>query len=302
MAAVQRRLEGKTCLITGGTGGIGLITAEALAGEGARVVLVGRNPAKTAATADSIRQKTGSAAVEYLLGDLSVQADVRRIAEEFRRGGEHCQAHDRLDILVNNAGAVFMRREMSADGIEMTFALNHLAYFLLTHLLLDLLSAGEQARVINVSSSAHFAGRMRFDDLGGERLYNGWSAYSQSKLANVMFTYELARRLENGGKAGAKNITVNALHPGFVATNFGIGNGGLFKHLFRLSQLAAISPQEGARTSVYLASSADVEGVSGKYFDRCKAVRSSSLSYSLEAAQRLWQVSLEMTGLAESGK
>lgn len=300
MERFQKGIQGKTCLITGATGGIGLITAEALARQGANLVLVGRDPVRTSAVGAEIRRKTGSDRVEYLLGDLSVQSDVRRIADAFRHGSEHSQPHDRLDILINNAGAVFMQRRMSADGIEMTFALNHLAYFLLTNLLLDLLISGAPARVINVSSAAHFAGKIQLEELSNPRSYGSWKAYSQSKLANVLFTYELARRLERSSIPGASNIAVNALHPGFVATNFGISNGGLFKNFFRLTQLAAITPEKGARTTIYLATSPEVEGVTGKYFDRCKAVRSSAVSYDQETAQKLWQASLEMTGLSET--
>ena len=278
-------MKNKVVLITGGTGGIGKETALALVKMGAAVVIVGRNPQKTAAVTDEIRKASGNPTVEYLLGDLAIQADVRRVAQEFR------SHHNRLDVLVNNAGAVFMSREESQDGIEMTFALNHLNYFLLTHLLLDQLKASAPARVINVSSAAHMGGKMNFDDLELRHTYNGWKAYSQSKLANVLFTYELARRLKGSG------VTANALHPGFVATNFGKSNGGVFQPFFRLAQIAAISPHAGAQTSVYLASSPEVEGVTGQYFDKKKAVNSSALSHNAEDAQRLWNISLDRVGL-----
>jgi NAD(P)-dependent dehydrogenase (short-subunit alcohol dehydrogenase family) len=285
-------MVGKVCLITGGTNGIGLVTAESLANEGAVVVLVGRDAARAEAAAAQIEKNAGRA-VEYLLGDLSTQAEVRRVAEAFRLGSAHSSPHHRLDVLINNAGALFMEQRMSADGIEMTFALNHLAYFLLTLLLLDLLKASAPSRVINVSSAAHFGGKINFDDLRSPRSYNAWRAYSQSKLANVLFTRELARRLEGSG------VTANALHPGYVATNFGISNGGIFRSLFRLGQIAAISPEKGAQTSIYLATSAEVEGVTGRYFDRSKPARSSGAAQDDETARRLWQVSLEMTGLSE---
>ena len=278
-------MKNKVVLITGGTGGIGKETALALVKMGAAVVIVGRNPQKTAAVTDEIRKASGNPTVEYLLGDLAIQADVRRVAQEFR------SHHNRLDVLVNNAGAVFMSREESQDGIEMTFALNHLNYFLLTHLLLDQLKASAPARVINVSSAAHMGGKMNFDDLELRHTYNGWKAYSQSKLANVLFTYELARRLKGSG------VTANTLHPGFVATNFGKSNGGVFQPFFRLAQIAAISPHAGAQTSVYLASSPEVEGVTGQYFDKKKAVNSSALSHNAEDAQRLWNISLDRVGL-----
>lgn len=280
-------LKGKVILITGATNGIGRVTAQTLAMDGATVVLVGRNPEKTAAVAGEIQQRTGNPRVEYLVGDLSVQADVRRVADAFR------QRHDRLDVLINNAGAFIQRHTLSQDGIEMTFALNHLAYFLLTNLLLDRLTASAPARIINVSSMAHYGSRLNFDDLQNSQSYNGWRAYGQSKLANLYFTYELARRLEGTG------VTVNALHPGFVASNFGRSNGGLFIPLFWLAQIAAISPEQGAKTSIYLASSPEVSGVTGKYFDKCRPVASSKVSYDAAAARRLWEISAEMTGLLE---
>jgi NAD(P)-dependent dehydrogenase (short-subunit alcohol dehydrogenase family) len=284
----QPNLSGKTILVTGATDGIGLYTAEALAAMGARVILAGRNPQKTELTARTIIEKTANPLVDYLVADLSSQKDVRRMADEFKN------RYDRLHVLVNNAGAVFMKRQLSVDGIEMTFALNHLAYFLLTLLLIDPIAAGSPARIINVSSGAHYGGRLDFNDLQNERSYNSWKAYSRSKLANVYFTYELARRLE--GKA----ITANVLHPGFVATNFGKSNGGLYRPLFGLSHLGAISPTEGAQTNIFLASSPEVEGVSGKYFERKQALLSSEVSYDANAARRLWDASLQLTGLPET--
>lgn len=217
------------------------------------------------------------------------------MADEFKN------RYDRLHVLVNNAGAVFMKRQISVDGIEMTFALNHLAYFLLTLLLIDPIAAGSPAHIINVSSGAHYGSRLDFNDLQNERSYNSWKAYSRTKLANVYFTYELARRLE--GKA----ITANVLHPGFVATNFGKSNEGLYHPLFGLyhplfglSHLGAISPTEGAQTNIFLASSPEVEGVSGKYFERKQALLSSEVSYDANAARRLWDASLQLTGLPET--
>jgi NAD(P)-dependent dehydrogenase (short-subunit alcohol dehydrogenase family) len=214
-----------------------------------------------------------------------VQAEVRKLADAFR------ERYQRLDVLVNNAGAIFMSRQVSRDGLEMTFALNHLGYFLLTNLLLDLLIASAPARVVNVSSGAHLGGKINFADLQLERSYTGFGAYSQSKLANVLFTYELARRLQGTG------VTVNALHPGFVATNFGRSNGGLFDPLFRLIQrFGALTPEKGAETTVYLAVSPEVEGVTGKYFANCKPAASSALSNDETTARRLWEVSEQLTG------
>jgi NAD(P)-dependent dehydrogenase (short-subunit alcohol dehydrogenase family) len=192
-------MHGKICLVTGATSGVGQVTAQALAQQGATVIVVARHPERGAATLDRITQETGNTAVEMLLADLSIQAQVRQLAEEVRR------RFARLDLLVNNAGAIFSPRHLSADGIEMTFALNHLGYFLLTHLLLDSLKASAPARIINVASNAHWRGRINFDDIQGEQRYGGWRAYCQSKLANIIFTYELARRLGDSG------VTLNTL-------------------------------------------------------------------------------------------
>lgn len=276
-------MDGKVCIITGGTGGIGRITAETLARQGADVTVIGRDSQKTLRVVQEIRQQTGNPRIEALIGDLSVQADVRRMASEFH------QQHDRLHVLLNNAGAVFINRQVSQDGIEMTFALNHLAYFLFTNLLLDLLIASAPARVINVSSVAHVGAKLNLDDLQNQKHYQSWSVYGQSKLANLYFTYELARRLQGTG------VTVNALHPGFVATNFGRSNGGIFNPLFRLFQVAAISPEEGAQTSIFLATDPSVAQMSGKYFTKSKAVRSSPVSYDNDIARKLWQISAQIT-------
>jgi NAD(P)-dependent dehydrogenase (short-subunit alcohol dehydrogenase family) len=281
-------MSGKVCLITGATNGIGLVTARTLAQAGANVVLIGRDPEKTERVAQEIQSQAGSAKVEYLVGDLSAQDEVRRLAKEFR------QEHTKLHVLINNAGAFVLRHQLSRDGIEMTFALNHLAYFLLTNLLLGTMIISPPARIINVSSAAHVGGKVRFKNLKDPQPYRAWRAYSQSKLANLYFTYELARRLL------PTRITVNAVHPGFVATNFGRSNGGIYRPLFRLLQLVALSPEKGAQTSIYLASSPEVEDVTGKYFVNCKAVKSSPVSYDVERARRLWDVSAKMTGLAKS--
>lgn len=285
----QWSIENKKVLITGGTDGIGKVTALELAKHGAHVILVGRNPQKTENTVRKIRRASGNEKVDYLLADLSEQNEVRRIAAEYRR------RYDLLHVLINNAGAFFAKRELTGDGLEKTFALNHLAYFLLTNLLLDLLIKSAPARIINVSSAAHFGGRINFDDLNAEKGYNGWGAYSNSKLMNVLFTFELARRLEGTG------VTANCLHPGFVATQFGKNNGGLIRWGFDFAQqIGAISPQKGAETTIYLAVSPEVEAVTGKYFDQKRAVAPSRLSQDEETARRLWEVSLELTGLKET--
>jgi retinol dehydrogenase 12 len=283
MSDTAQPMHGKVCLVTGATSGIGMVTAEALARQGATTILVARNPERGAVTVERIRQATGNPQVEMLLADLSAQADVRRLAHEFQ------SRYPRLDVLVNNAGALFSRRTVSADGIEMTWALNHLAYVLLTTLLLDTLRASAPARIVSVSSDAHRHARIRFDDLQGQPRYGGWRAYAQSKLANVLFTYELARRLAGTG------VTANAVHPGFVATNFGRQSRGLTAPLFRALQgVVAMSPEQGAETIIYLATSPEVEGVTGQYFVKRRAVRSSDVSYDVQAAQRLWEVSAEL--------
>lgn len=284
MTLENGRLHGQTILITGATSGIGQVAARQLAGQGAQVVIVARNAVKGAETVRAIKETTGNDAVSLLMGDLSVQADVRHVAAEFRA------AHNRLDVLINNAGAFFLNREVSQDGIEMTWATNHLNYFLLTNLLLDMLQASAPARIVNVSSGAHVGGRINFDDLGLAAKYSSWAAYSQSKLANVLFTYELARRLAGTG------VTATVLHPGFVRTNFARNNGRVSRLLVPFFQLFAISPEKGAETIVYLASSPEVAGVTGQYFANKKPVRSAPLSHDEAIARRLWDESLKMTG------
>ena len=283
-------MQPKTILITGATAGIGQVTALELARTGATVVGVGRNPAKCAAVADHIRRETGNQQVEFLIADLAVQAQVRRLAAEV------CQKYDRLDVLINNAGAVFFQRQESTDGIEMTWALNHLNYFLLTHLLLDRLKASAPARIINVASAAHQGGKINFADLEGKQKYSGFGAYAQSKLANILFTYELARRLAGSG------VTANTLHPGFIASNFAMDNfvgwQRTFRWLYRgIQQVAARSPAQGAATPIYLATDPAVATVSGAYFVNKRVRQSTAASRDEQVAQRLWRVSEQMVGL-----
>jgi NAD(P)-dependent dehydrogenase (short-subunit alcohol dehydrogenase family) len=278
-------MAGKICLVTGATGGIGLVTARALAQMGAHVVVAGRSEQKCEAAVAHIRAETGSDAVEYLLADLSVQAQVRALAGEFLR------RHARLDVLVNNAGVYNAKRQESDDGFELTWAVNHLGYFLLTHLLLDALKSSAPSRIVNVASGAHVRGALDFDDLQWQQGYSGFPVYAQSKLANILFTYELARRLDGTG------VTANALHPGFVASGFGKNNGFVYRMAMPITALFALSPEEGAQTSIYLASSPEVEGVTGQYFYKCQPFRSSRATYDEAAARRLWEVSAAMTGL-----
>jgi NAD(P)-dependent dehydrogenase (short-subunit alcohol dehydrogenase family) len=278
-------MAGKICLITGGTNGIGKSTAQALATMGATVVIVGRNAPKTAQVVAEIRAASGTNNVHALLADLSSQQEVRRLADAFTSTYPH------LHVLINNAGAAFLHRQLSVDGIEMTFALNHLAYFLLTNLLLDTLKASAPARIINVSSNAHASGKIEFDNLQGEREY-GPRAYDNSKLANILFTMELARRLEG------TEVTVNALHPGFVATGFATNHGRLIAAIISMfAPLVARSPAKGAETSIYLASSPSVEGISGKYFFDSHVIPAAPQATDMAVARKLWDVSAEMVQL-----
>jgi NAD(P)-dependent dehydrogenase (short-subunit alcohol dehydrogenase family) len=278
-------MDCKVCLITGGTAGIGLVTAWELARLGASVVITARTKEKLAVAIDKIKLESSSGKVAGLVADLSSQREVRALAKDYEA------QYSRLDVLINNAGAIFFRRTVSIDGIEMNFANNHLAYFLLTNLLLDTIKRSEPARIINVASSSHQGRELDFDDLECQRNYQFMVAYGMSKLANLLFTYELARRLEGRG------VTVNTLHPGLVGTNIAGNNGWLIRALLPLWRIWAISVEEGAETSIYLASSPEVEGVSGKYFYQKRAIPSSRYSYDQAVAGRLWQVSAEMTGL-----
>ena len=286
-------MEGKTCLITGASDGIGYVAALELARLGARVLVVGRNSAKTQAAVDRIISETGNPSVSYLLADLSSQREVRQLAEQVRE--QFAGQNSGLDVLLNNAGAIFLSSRTSVDGIEMTFALNHLGYFLLTILLLDLLEesakAKGSARIINVSSSSHFsAGRFRLEDLPNPGSDAGYRAYGRSKLCNLLFTYKLARRLAGSG------ITVNGLHPGLVRTNIARNNGLLGRVANLFIRVRGVDAARGAETMIYLASSAEVEGVTGKFFVDCVPVPSSALSYDEGLASELWELSERLTG------
>ena len=281
-------LTGKIALVTGATAGIGLITAEALARMGATVVIVSRSEEKCRNVVAQIQANTGNTRVEYIAGDLSAMAQVRSVAAEFLR------RYDRLHILVNNAGAFINDRQVSADGYEMTFALNHLNYFYLTQLLQDTLIASAPARIVNVSSDAHRGGKINFDDLMSEKSYSGFGVYSMTKLANVLFTNELAQRLEGSG------VTANSLHPGFVATNFGKNNGGIVGLFMPVVQLFAINPEKGAETSIHLAASPAVEGVTGKYFTKKMPVQPAKAALDVAVQRRLWEVSETLIAQTEA--
>jgi retinol dehydrogenase-12 len=286
-------MQGKVVMVTGATNGIGEITALELARMGATVVVVSRNEQKCRATVERIQTETGNEHVTYMQADLSLMADVRQLADTFK------SQYERLDVLVNNAGAYFSERKLTSEGNEMTLALNHLNYFLLTHLLLDTLkTTSEQygeARIINVSSGAHRGGGMSFNDLQREKGYAGFKVYAESKLMNIYFTYELARRLKN------TQVTANVLHPGFVQTGFAHNNDSFLTTLLKgIQKIFAISPEEGAETNIYLASSPDVKGITGKYWEKSKAVSSSKASYDEEAAKILWEKSEALVGLQAS--
>ncbi len=279
MTPSDKPMQGKVCMVTGAASGIGAATAQALAQQGATLILVDRDAQKGIAMVNQIKQQTGNVAVDFMGTDLSSQQEIRQLVQRFAR------RYQRLDVLMNNAGALFGERRESVDGIEMTFALNYLGYFMLTNLLLDTLKASAPARIINTSSRSHARAQINFDDLESRTNYKGLSAYAHSKLAIVLFTYELARRLEGTG------VTANALHPGIVATNFAMQGGGIMGLIVRLFRPAFVSPEQGAQTGIYLATSPEIEGVTGKYFVKCKAVPSSPTSYDMAVASRLWQVS-----------
>jgi NAD(P)-dependent dehydrogenase (short-subunit alcohol dehydrogenase family) len=280
-------MAGKTVLITGGTGGTGKATAVGLAALGARVAITGRDLGRAEAAAADIRGSTGNPDVRAFGADLSSQVEVRRLAAEV------LEAYPRLDVLINNVGGFWATRHVTADGLEHTFAVNHLAAYLLTNLLLDRLKASAPARVVTVASNAQSLGKIDFEDLQGERTYSGQTAYNQSKLADVMFTYELARRLEGTG------VTATVLHPGVVRTGFGAEDPSrIFKLLVPLWRPFMKTPRDGAATSIYLASSPEVAGVTGMYFADSKPQASNKTSYDEVAAARLWHVNAGLVGLA----
>jgi NAD(P)-dependent dehydrogenase (short-subunit alcohol dehydrogenase family) len=283
------QMAGRTVLVTGGTSGIGRATALGLAMMGAHLAITGRDLERTKDAAREIRAAAGGQ-VDVFVADLSSQAEVRRLA------GEVLQRYPRIDVLVNNVGGYWNSRHVTADGLERTFALNHLAPFLLTNLLLDRLELSAPSRVVTVASNAHAMGRIDFDNLQGERSYSGSRAYDQSKLANVLFTYELARRLR------ATSVTANTLHPGVVSTSFGAEDPGGVQRLFvPFIRPFMKTPAQGAATSIHVASSPDLDHVTGVYFANSKPKRSSKRSYDEAAATRIWRVSADLVGLTGAG-
>jgi NAD(P)-dependent dehydrogenase (short-subunit alcohol dehydrogenase family) len=285
-----RMLEGKICLVTGATSGMGAVTALELARLGATVTVAGRDAERCAERAAAIRRETG-ARVETVVADLASQDQVRKMASEV------AGKFDRLDVLVNNAATYQFERTITVDGIEKTFAVNYLSHFLLTNLLMERLRASSLARIVNVASSDHHLGKIDFANLQGERHYERRDAYGRSKLALLMFTYELSRRLKGS------RITANALHPGTVASNLGSDNGfvrGWLRVRVRnlVNRSAWMTPEEGARNIVHVAASPELNGATGRYFDEGRDAPSSPASYDEAVARRLWDVSAGLCGLS----
>jgi NAD(P)-dependent dehydrogenase (short-subunit alcohol dehydrogenase family) len=279
-------MEGKVVVITGGTSGIGQVAAEELAAMGARIVLVARDKVRGEATLNGLRERAPGVAhgVHY--------ADLTRIAEMKRVAAEIAGTEQRIDVLINNAGALFGSRRVTEDGLECTFALNHTSYFVMTYGLRERLVASAPARVVNTSSDAHKGKKIDFDDLQNARDYRGFKAYGRSKLCNILFTRELARRLDG------TRVTANCLHPGFVDTRFGDGSGGFFSYLIRIGKkTVALSPKKGAETIVYLASSPEVADISGKYFYKCRPVTPTAEAQDDAAARRLWLETGKLSGI-----
>src|SRR5215469_696075 len=269
-------MDGKVVVLTGGTSGIGQVAATELARRGARIILIARDPVRAARALAEVSGAGRS------VTHRAVYADLASIGETRRAAAEIAEVEPRIDVLINNAGALFNQRRLSPDGLEMTFAVNHMAYFVLTQGLKRTLLDSGSARIVNTASGAHRGATLDFDDLQSERAYAGFQVYGRSKLCNILFTRELARRLQGSG------VTANCLHPGFVATRFGDGSGGLLEALMPVARLGAISPQRGAETIVYLASSPEVASVSGRYFYKCKPDTPSPAAQDDAAASRLW--------------
>jgi retinol dehydrogenase 12 len=280
-------VKGNTVVITGGTSGIGEVAAEALAKIGARIILVARSKSRAEATLARLRRSGPGAAHSVYFADLTRLAEMKRVAAEI------AHREPPIDVLINNAGALFGTRRLTEDGLEHTFALNHMSYFVVTEGLRERLLASGAARIVNTASAAHQGATLDFDDLQSAKSFRAMRAYSCSKLCNILFTRELARRLHGTG------VTVNCLHPGFVATRFADESGGLISHLAWLAKFFAISPAEGAQTIIYLASSPEVANVAGKYFYKCRPTNPSAPALDDRAALALWQRSAALAGMEE---
>jgi NAD(P)-dependent dehydrogenase (short-subunit alcohol dehydrogenase family) len=278
-------MQGKVCVITGATSGIGLVAAERLAAMGARLLLVGRDPARGETALEAIKGRAPQAAVRIVYGDLSRLSEMNRVAQEI------AALEPRIDVLINNAGAMFTERRVTEDGLERTFALNHMSYFVLTNRLKDRLVAAAPARIVNTASGAHHGQLLDFADLQSEHGYRGLRVYGRSKLANILFTRELARRLQGTG------VTANCLHPGFVATRIGENNSMLFRIGLAIAKRFALSPENGAETIVYLASSPEVATVTGGYFYQCRPANPSAAARDDATARRLWHESAKIAKL-----
>jgi NAD(P)-dependent dehydrogenase (short-subunit alcohol dehydrogenase family) len=278
-------MDGKVVVITGATSGIGWVAAEKLARMGARLVLVARDRSRGEATLQRLREAGPRAAHSVHYAELSTISEMKRVA------GEIAAAEPRIDVLINNAGALFSSRQLTMDGLEMTFATNHMSYFVVTLGLADRLRATPGARVVNTSSDAHKRGRLDFDDLQSAKNYRGFPVYGLSKLCNILFTRELAKRWRDTG------VTVNCLHPGFVSTRFGDNSGGMFQRIVRVAKLFAISPEKGAETIIYLATSDEVAKQSGAYFYKRHPLNPSQAARDDEAARRLWEESARLAGM-----
>lgn len=276
-------MQGKTVVITGATSGIGEVAAVRLAEQGARIVFTARDKARADDTMAALRKANSGADHTLYMADLSTLAEMKRVAGALMR-------EPQIDVLINNAGALFNKRQETVDGLEMTFALNHMAYFVVTNLLLGKLKGG--ARIVTVASNAHRGAKLDFNDLQSRKGYVGFPVYARSKLCNILFNRELARRITGSG------ITANALHPGFVATRFGDNSGGLMRTVLKVAKpIGAISPEEGAKTIIYLASSPEVEGVTGEYFYECKIATPTAEARNDEDARKLWEISESIAGL-----
>lgn len=286
MSTTAELMRGKRVVLTGASRGIGRETALALGRMGANLSLIVRDPERGAVVAEEVRATAGGGEVEVFVADLSSMSEVRRVSAEVLAN------HDRIDVLVNNAGALLMDRQTTKDGYEATFATNHLAYFLLTKLLLGAVKKAPAGRVVNVASEAHHRGTLKFDDLMGEKKYVGWQAYSTSKLANILFTSELARHLEG------TTATTNSLHPGVIASGFARNNSGVVGFLAKIASPFLMSSENGAKTTIFLATDPSASTVSGKYFDKSKPAKPSREARDPSVAKRLWAVSEELVARA----